>query len=159
MKFTKNHIFFPIVVLITGLATMPTYPGGGMSKESEEDRFAVQESFSGQQVQPYASQTVKVPQDIISRLSFSEDNEFTKNERVVVKTKQGNYEYRTIKMIGYPRSPILIDLILDFVAGKPVEGDGRVPGFQLDYPVNKGEVDHYGEPFTFTPSAEIGKIL
>lgn len=158
MKFSKKHIFFPITVLITGLATMPTYPGGGMSKE-EGDEFAVQESFSEQQVQPDVSQTVPVPQDIISRLSFSKDNKFTQNEKVVVKTKQGNYEYRTIKMIGYPRSPILIDLILDFVAGKPVEGDGRVPGFQLDYPVNKGEVDHYGEPFTFTPSAEIGKIL
>lgn len=159
MKFTKNHIFFPIVVLITGLATMPTYPGGGMSKESEEDRFAVQESFSGQQVQPDVSQTVPVPQDIISRLSFSKDNKFTQNEKVVVKTKQGNYEYRTIKDVGVPEGTIDMEVFDNFWSGKPVRGAGYKPGFQLDYPVNKGEVDHYGKPLIFTPSAKIGKIL
>ncbi|MCL4229613.1 hypothetical protein KJZ61_02890, partial [Candidatus Dependentiae bacterium] len=36
MKFTKNHIIFPIAILIAGLVTMPTYPVNGSSSEEEE---------------------------------------------------------------------------------------------------------------------------
>lgn len=159
MKTPKKRLFYPIMALIAGLATITTYPGMGLSKDLSKEEDVLVDPQELLPAGPAASQIV--PKNIISRLSFlsfSKDNKFAENERVVVKTKQGNYEYRTIKMVGYPKGAILMDLISDFEAGKPVEGAGYEPGFQLDYSVN-GEVDSNGEPFTFTPSAKIGKIL
>lgn len=95
MKFSKKHIFFPITVLITGLATMPTYPVNGSS--SEEIFVDAPEVLP---VQPGTSQVV--PQSVISQLSFSAQNAFRKGERVAIKsdTQPGKYEYRIVENVG-----------------------------------------------------------
>lgn len=84
MKFSKKHIFFPITVLITGLAAMPAYSvNGSSSEEKAEPKYSI-----GTVVSP----------EVDTQLSFSDAHLFRRGEIVAVESAQhpGKYEYRPI---------------------------------------------------------------